>query len=330
MKIIISILFFSVLFSFPSFTQTVFNDTITTIAFGSCNKPLNYFKSVLKNKPDLWIWLGDIVYANTEDVNVTRKEYDKVKKNGNYQNVLKSCKVIGVYDDHDFGENNIGKEYKEKRESQKALLDFLDEPANSERRKQEGVYWSYTFGSIKKQIKIILLDLRYFRETPNDTSDILGDAQWKWLEKELENSTATINIIGSGIQFISNQINFERWGAFPKAKQRLIALLQKYPSQHTFFISGDRHMAEISKEKDLNLNYSLFDFTSSGLTHFTPYPHKDKNPYRFGKEFIWKRNFGILSFNWKDQTMVMTIKKHNNKTLQLTKLSLLGFKEISE
>ena len=89
-------------------------------------------------------------------------------------------------------------------------------------------------------------------------------------------------------------------------------------------------MAEISKEKDLNLNYSLFDFTSSGLTHFTPYPHKDKNPYRFGKEFIWKRNFGILSFNWKDQTMVMTIKKHNNKTLQLTKLSLLGFKEISE
>ena len=320
------------IFSFYSiFSQTINNNTITTIAFGSCNlakKPQAYFKSVLKNKPDLWIWLGDIVYANTEDANITRQKYDKVKNHKNYQSVLKSCKVIGVYDDHDFGENNIGKEYKEKHESQQAVLDFLDEPANSERRKQEGVYWSYTFGSGKTQIKIILLDLRYFREMPSDTSDMLGDSQWKWLEKELATSTATINIIGSSVQFISNQQFFERWGAFPKAKQRLINLLEKYPSKNTFIISGDRHMAEISKETDLKLNYTLFDFTSSGLTHFAPYTHKDKNPYRFGKEFIWKRNFGILTFNWKDQSMIMTIKKHNNKTLQTTKLSLVNFNEI--
>ncbi len=332
MKNYLSITLIAILFSFTSvFAQTVFNDTLTTVAFGSCNlakKPQRYFKSVLKNKPDLWIWLGDIVYANTEDVNITRQKYNEVKSHKHYQDVLKSCKVIGVYDDHDFGENNIGMEYKEKHESQQAVLDFLDEPATSERRKQEGVYWSYTFGLGKTQIKIILLDLRYFREMPSDTSDMLGEVQWQWLEKEIANSTATINIIGSSIQFISNPHFFERWGAFPKSKQRLITLLQKYPSKNTFFISGDRHMAEISKQTDLKLNYTLFDFTSSGLTHFFPYFYKDKNPNRFGKEFIWKRNFGILSFNWKDQSMAMIIKKHNNKTLQETNLSLINFNEI--
>lgn len=315
--------------TFFAYSQTVYTDTLTTIAFGSCNlarKPLAYFKSVLKNKPDLWVWLGDIVYANTENVDVTRKKYNKVKNRKNYQNVLTSCRVIGVYDDHDFGENNIGNEYKEKRKSQQALLDFLDEPANSERRKQEGVYWSYTFGPAGSQIKVILLDMRYFRETPCDTGDILGKDQWKWLEKELASSKANITIIGSSLQFISSEHQFEKWEAFPKAKQRLTALIQENSAKKIFFISGDRHFAEISKQEDLSLGYPLYDFTSSGLTHTRPYFPIEHNRYRFGKLFM-KRNFGILSFNWGNKTMLIQIKKRNNKTLQETRLSLTNFLE---
>lgn len=324
---LIAIIFFQTFFVYP---QAVSPDTITTITFGSCNlafKPQTFFKSVLKNKPDLWIWLGDIVYANTKDATVTIKKYNQVKRHRNYQKVLKSpCEVIGVYDDHDFGGNNIGKEYKEKRESQKALLDFLDEPENSERRKQEGIYWSYTYGPIGSQIKIILLDMRYFREAPCDTGDVLGGAQWQWLENELASSTANITIIGSSIQFISSEHIFEKWGDFPRAKQRLTSLIQKNASKNIFFISGDRHFAEISKTDSLNLGYPLYDFTSSGLTHTRPPFPIEHNRYRFGKLFM-KKNFGILSFNWRDRTILMQIKKHNNKTLQETTLSLTNFQE---
>ena len=41
-------------------------NTLQTIAFGSCNnqgKSQEMWKHVVKNKPDLWIWLGDIIYA---------------------------------------------------------------------------------------------------------------------------------------------------------------------------------------------------------------------------------------------------------------------------
>ncbi len=37
---------------------------------------------------------------------------------------------------------------------------------------------------------------------PNQHGDILGEAQWKWLENQLSTSTADAHIIGSGIQLI--------------------------------------------------------------------------------------------------------------------------------
>ncbi|MEO6039956.1 MAG: hypothetical protein ABIQ93_16205, partial [Saprospiraceae bacterium] len=49
-------------------------DTLTAptiIAFGSCNKldkPQNMWGDVAANNPNLWIWLGDIIYADTSDM----------------------------------------------------------------------------------------------------------------------------------------------------------------------------------------------------------------------------------------------------------------------
>ena len=61
---------------------------ISTIAFGSCNKtdlPQKLWQSILKNDPNLWIWLGDIVYADSNDPNDIKKEYDRQKANPEYQ-----------------------------------------------------------------------------------------------------------------------------------------------------------------------------------------------------------------------------------------------------
>lgn len=57
-------------------------------------------------------------------------------------------------------------------------MEFLDEPKQSPRWTQEGLYTSYTFGENNKKIKIIILDVRYFAEKDN----ILGEKQWIWLE----------------------------------------------------------------------------------------------------------------------------------------------------
>lgn len=42
-----------------------------------------------------------------------------------------------MWDDHDYGANDAGRDFKEKKRNRKHFLDFLDEPADSERRLQD-------------------------------------------------------------------------------------------------------------------------------------------------------------------------------------------------
>jgi hypothetical protein len=72
-------------------------------------------------------------------------------------------------------------------------------PYCSPRRKQEGVYTSYLFGEPEKQVKVILLDLRYNSDEPGPESDTLGEAQWQWLGRELQGTQDDVVLIGSSI-----------------------------------------------------------------------------------------------------------------------------------
>ena len=53
--------------------------------------------------------------------------------------------------------HNLGKSFQHfsnRLQSQDMYLDFIDEPANSLRRKREGLYVSYTFGQGDKAVKV--------------------------------------------------------------------------------------------------------------------------------------------------------------------------------
>ena len=281
------------------------------IAFGSCNHhddPQVLWDDVIKQKPDLWIWLGDIIYADTEDMAVARAKYQSQKSNPGYKNLYEQCKVIGIWDDHDFGVNDGGKDYPMKRESQKELLDFLDVGADDPRRTRAGMYSSYTIEKLNKKVKVFLLDARYFRDTwdkkePNINGTILGDAQWKWLEDELVKSDADLHIFGSGIQILSADHKYEKWANFPKERARLIGLLKKHQDIPSILISGDRHTAEYSLLKDEDLDYELYDITSSGMTHTWVKAPIERNDLRVG-ERVRKKNFGLIRLNLETRKLI--------------------------
>lgn len=287
-------------------------NTLQTIAFGSCNnqsKNQEMWKHVVVNKPDLWIWLGDNIYADTKKPQVMADKYSLLKNNLDYRRLLACAQVIGTWDDHDFGWNDAGKEFGMKKQSKRLLLDFLDVPKNAAVRNREGVYQSFVFGETGKKVKIIMLDTRYFRDPVERTSgrnkkylankegDVLGEKQWAWLEKELTNSDAQINIIASGYQIIAKEHRFEKWSNFPKARARLFKLLQKTKSTMPILMSGDRHMAELSRTTLVGLENPLFEITSSGLTHTWKEKRKEANQYRVG-DLVIEKNFGILKIDW--------------------------------
>ena len=285
--------------------------TLTRIALGSCNRsdyeqPL--WRPILEKRPDLWIWLGDNIYGDTEDMNELAANYARQKNNPSYQSLFTSIPVVGVWDDHDYGVNDGGKEYPKRSESRDIMLKFLDVPKSNPVWNREGAYQSYTFGESGKKVKIILLDARYFRDRverrrkenpqyiPNLEGTILGVDQWSWLENELKNSNAQIHIIGSGIQILPIQHNYEKWNTFPHERDRLFNLIVKHQVPGAIFISGDRHIGEISKKEIEGLNYPLVELTTSGLTH-TYENASEKNNFRIG-QLTDQLNFGFIEIDW--------------------------------
>lgn len=293
----------------------------TIIAFGSGAKQNNdapVFSAIVDSKPDVFVWLGDMVYSDTEDMSVLKKAYDKQKNRPEYQKLINAMPVIGVWDDHDMGVNDGNKYYPKKDESKKLALDFLDAPKNDPRYNYDGLYSSYIIESKGKIIKIILLDIRYFQDSlsldhktrnkylPNETGDILGEEQWQWLEKELTDDSKTdLYIIGSGIQFIAKDHFWEKWANFPLARARMLELFIKVSPKPLLIISGDRHTAEISKMNVNGLAYPLIDFTASGLTHTWRGYWEEPNEYRDGK-LIVKKNYGLLKIKWEDSFVVVS------------------------
>jgi len=318
-------------FLIPTASWAQLETTINRIAFGSCSNQddsVQMWEDVIQQKPDLWIWLGDNIYGDTHNMELLEGKYDLQKQDPGYQRLLEVCPVIGTWDDHDYGINDGGKFFSRKKESKELALDFLDVPKKATVRKHEGLYQSYEYGHEPQKVKILLLDTRYFRDTvihnttagnryvENPEGDILGEEQWKWLEEELRGSTANIHIIGSSIQFIASEQGFEKWSNFPKARKRLLDLLTNLRPKNTIIISGDRHIAEVSKMTVEGLPYSLYDFTASGLTHTWENPWEEPNPYRVG-QLIIQKNFGLIKINWSGNLPLLEfeVHGHDNKVL---------------
>jgi alkaline phosphatase D len=274
------------------------------IAFGSCNKqwkPNYMWKAIINCKPNLWIWLGDSIDAATDDMQYMQSQYEK--QNPDYVELRKKCQIIGTWDDNDYGMKDGNKHYAKKAESQQLFLNFIDEPKDSPRRKQEGVYASYVYGEPGKRIKVILLDLRYNADGPGPESDLLGEKQWQWLENELKDSKDDVVLLGSSIQLLSCEHPYEHWGHYPKSRKRILQLLADAKPKLAIILSGDRHLGEISKLDGSSLPYPLYEVTSSGLTHHVDFFYHlrtffspEKNRYRVENPF-YRKNFGVIDID---------------------------------
>ena len=303
-----------------------FESPIEVIAFGSCNKqnkeqPL--WDVILTNNPDLWIWMGDNIYADTKDMNVMRSKYNQQFDQDSYKNFRKQIPVIGTWDDHDYGVNNGGKWYSKKKEAQALALDFFEEPIDSKRREQNGLYTSFGFGNGKQKIKIILLDLRYFMEKQGKNAHLMGQKQFRWLKEELLQSDARLNIIVSGIQFLPRDHRFEKWNNFPTDRKELLDFIRIHKIPGVVFLSGDRHIHEISIKNDTETNYPLHEITSSGLTHSYSGFKAEINRFRSGEVFPGI-GFGLLTIDWSldDPLVRLIIKNKANQTQNIVQFAL--------
>ncbi len=307
------------------------SQAISRIAFGSCIKqdqPQPIWNSIVAQEPDVFILLGDNIYADTIDMEKMRTEYAKLTAAPGYVALKETCKILATWDDHDFGQNDGGADYPMRAGSQREFLRAFDEPADSPRWNRPGVYDAHIFGPAGKRVQIILLDTRYFRSplrrrdprTPGSgayvanhdpAATMLGDAQWKWLEDQLR-QPAELRIIASGIQVVSEDHGWEKWMNLPRERERLFGLIGDTNAQDVLFISGDRHFAELSKMESEAVNYPLYDLTSSGMNCARPEWYADPNRHRVGKMIVGD-NFAIITVDWNSPNPQVCLEIHTHE-----------------
>lgn len=319
---LLSLLTFSVV-TFAKFPKD-FEPPVQRIAFGSCNKhdlPQPLWEVMAENKPDLFIWMGDNVYGDTIDMELLEAKYEAQRNNPGYAAFSKATPVLSTWDDHDYGENNSGSWYPKKAESQQLALDFTDVPPNDPRRSREGIYGSYDFGPEGKRLKVILIDNRYHSDKRGKGEDMLGEEQMAWLQQELKSSDAQLNLIVSGTQVLPEDHKYEKWANFPETRDTLFNFIRENKIPGVIFISGDRHIHEISVKNDADTPYPFVEVTSSGLTHSWKNFPGEPNRYRSG-QVHGELGFGFIAIDWDAQQPFVTFQIRNAENAVENSVSL--------
>jgi len=305
---------------------------IYSIGFGSCltqEKPMPIFNAIKSENYDLFLMLGDNVYGDTDsnDLIELRDAYEKQRENFDRLNL--NFPFEAIWDDHDYGKNDGGKEYIYKEEAEQIFLDFWNIPQDDIRRNRPGLYFEKTQEIDGISIQMIFLDTRFFRDAllptdergapgkeryipHTDTSlTMLGEDQWTWLQEQLDKEVDH-KIIVTSIQFLAMGHGWEAWKTLPHERQRLIDLVDQSSSE-VLFISGDRHRGGLYQFSTQS-GKVISEMTSSSLNLAFANDEED-GPLRSGPTFV-QENYGEILLDKLTNTLTVNLKDNQGKIIQ--------------
>lgn len=267
------------------------------LAVASCfndfySKHFKIWDTLVQKNPEYLLMIGDNVYADqaTEkatqatDPEIIWKRYVDVRLSLPFFFEQKLIPVHALWDDHDYGENDGGSDYRYKKESQEIFETFFAQNLSTDDwTKGYGVGGLLSLGDFN----LYFLDGRSFR-TKNQH---LGLDQTAWFYSKLREEE-TPSLIIKGDQFFGGYHGFESFeGNHPEQFTFFVHELNKVNTPFVF-ISGDRHMSEIMQFPRSLFGKPSFEITSSPM-HGKLFESVDKNPWRV-VEVKNKMNFTII------------------------------------
>ena len=287
------------------------------------------FNAIKSENYDLFLMLGDNVYGDTDsnDLIELRDAYEKQRENFDRLNL--NFPFEAIWDDHDYGKNDGGKEYIYKEEAEQIFLDFWNIPKDDIRRNRPGLYFEKTQEIDGISIQMIFLDTRFFRDAllptdekgapgkeryipHTDTSlTMLGEDQWTWLQDQLDKEVDH-KIIVTSIQFLAMGHGWEAWKTLPHERQRLIDLVDQSSSE-VLFISGDRHRGGLYQFSTQS-GKVISEMTSSSLNLAFANDEED-GPLRSGPTFV-QENYGEILLDKSTNTLTVNLKDNQGKIIQ--------------
>ncbi|WP_298919001.1 alkaline phosphatase D family protein [uncultured Algimonas sp.] len=327
----------------PMSSAALADDTVLTrIAVGSCaneTEDQSIWNDIRAENPDLFLFIGDNVYGDPRRSDPRfadpampqmRQSYIDLSRSAPFAALRAETPVLTTWDDHDYGENDGGADYLYRDRAEALFLDAWDVPAADERRARDGVHTSRIIGPDGRRVQIILLDTRFFRTYLQATDErgakgkeryvplaephgtMLGDAQWDWLEGELE-KPADLRLLVSSIQIHADGHGWEAWKMMPHERDRLYELIDGTKANDVILLSGDRHAGSIYRRDDVT-DEPLYELTTSSLnvpasrwraesgeTYVEPGPHRLHT-------MQYEANYGLVDIDWADRAVTLTVR----------------------
>lgn len=259
-------------------------------------EPIPALHKYLEMEPDICLWLGDNIYADAmSDESIIIEAYQALEARPEFRKLRDQSTFVAGWDDHDYGDNNEGKNYKLKYFSKEYFRNFwrMQSVIPAER---DGIYHVRRFPGGGSGLQIIVLDPRYNRDDEGPEGDTLGEAQWEWLELQLK-EPASLRLLVSGYQILLGaDVSSETWSKFPKSKNRLMEVIRRTGTENLIIITGDQHYAEVLKVPDL-LDMDAYEIQFSGLNQIEA---SHLIPFRQTPTIRSKHTYAMLDIEWNE------------------------------
>jgi len=301
-----------VLFLFLISVNLYSTQELLTLGFGSClhqDRSMDILKTIEKKELDLFMFIGDNVYGDQKDGELDKLIRTYEQQSNNLEGFLRNVRAEFIWDDHDFGLNDGGSNYRYKDRSKELFLETWKIPSKDIRRLRDGLYFDKIINKNGLKVQLIFLDNRSFKSEWKLTDEfnkegkeryvedfdpdktLLGKKQWQWLKDRL-NEKSDIKFILSSLQVLSLGHGWESWDKFPLEREKLFNLIDESGVSNLFILSGDRHRGGFYRLKT-NDNNIINEFTSSSLNLPIPSNKEEKGPLRIGSTYR-KANFGVI------------------------------------
>jgi alkaline phosphatase D len=276
------------------------------------------FASILKQKPDFMVWLGDNIYLREPDWNTTtgiNYRYTFSRSLEVLQPLLAQTHHYAIWDDHDFGPNDSDGSFVHKDKTLQAFKNFWANPSYGV-NDQPGITSMFSWSDCD----FFLVDNRYHRSQgwrSTGERGMLGENQFQWLIDALKSSQATFKFVCIGGMVLSDAEVFENYAAiFPDERKRILDALDSENLIGVIFLTGDRHHSELTAWKS-DSGLVSYDLTVSPLTAGSYGGDGGKNSLLVPGSEIAARNFAELEVSGprEDRKLAITFRDKDGKKL---------------
>ncbi|WP_036135977.1 alkaline phosphatase D family protein [Luteimonas mephitis] len=289
------------------------------VAFGSCcriqfDQEQRIWNAVRALEPDMFLWLGDNIYADSDQANALVDLYARGRSVERLEPLLRSVPQLATWDDHDFGYNDSDGRSTSKAQSLRVFRSFWANPAYGE-RDNPGVYFRQHYGGVD----FFVLDGRYHRDPTDQVDDagktMLGAAQKAWLKRELKTSTAPFKVlaIGGGWSCAENEEGGDSWAVYLTERTEIFDFIRDEGIGGVVCISGDSHMGELNCiPRSQQGGYDIYDFCSSPLAQMPAAKNTRQAPEVRVRD-TWTRsvNVGLMRFDMTGDTPQLIYTLHD-------------------